>query len=129
MTKEKVDVDADTIYKEMCDLYTLSVEMGDIDLYVANYTDDGVQMPPDEPSRIGSEQIRAAMEPALAMFNIECPIYPHEAVVIGDWAFGRCEWSLSLTPKEGGATTTFNGKSLDVFKRQADGSWKFYISC
>jgi ketosteroid isomerase-like protein len=129
MAGEAVDVDANAIYKEMCDLYTLAVETGDIDLYVANYTNDGMQMPPDEPSRIGSDQIRTAMEPAMAQFNIKCPIYPQKAVVIGDWAFGCCEWSLSLTPKEGGATTTFNGKSTDVLKRQADGSWKFNISC
>jgi uncharacterized protein (TIGR02246 family) len=129
LTKEEVDVDADAIYKEVCDLYTLAVETGDVDLYVANYTDDGVQIPPDSPTRIGSEQIRAAIEPALTQFDVVCPIYPQEAKVIGNWAFGRCDWSLSLTPKEGGATTTFDGKGLDVLKRQADGSWKYYISC
>ncbi|HUU17213.1 MAG TPA: SgcJ/EcaC family oxidoreductase, partial [Sedimentisphaerales bacterium] len=129
LAKMAQEDDADAIYREMCDLYTLAVETGDTDLYVANYTDDGVQMPPDEPSRIGSEQIRAGIEPALALFNAECPIYPKEAVITGDWAFGRCDWSLSLTPKEGGPTTTFNGKGTDVLKRQADGSWKYYISC
>lgn len=129
LTEEEVDVDADAIYKEICDLYTLAVETGDIDLYVANYTDDGVQIPPDAPTCIGSEQIRASIEPALTLFNAVCPIYPQEAKVIGDWAFGRCDWSLSLTPKEGGVTTTYDGKGLDVLKRQADGSWKYYISC
>jgi ketosteroid isomerase-like protein len=129
LTEEEVDVDADAIYKEMCDLYALAVETGDVDLYVANYTADAVQMPPDAPSRIGSEQIRAAIEPALAGFNVVCPIYPREARVIGNWAFGWCDWSLSLTPKEGGQTTTFDGKGLDVLKRQHDGSWKYYISC
>ena len=129
LTEQEVDVDADAIYKEMCDLYTLAVETGDIDLYVANYTDDAVQIPPDAPTRIGSEQIRAAIEPALTLFDAVCPIYPQEAKVIGNWAFGSCDWSLSLTPKEGGETTTFDGKGLDVLKRQADGSWKYYISC
>ena len=129
LTEEEVDVDADAIYTEMCDLYTLAVETGDVDLYVANYTADGVQIPPDAPTCIGSEQIRAAMEPLLTLFDVVCPIYPQEAKVIGNWAFGSCEWSLSLTPKEGGETTTYDGKGLDVLKRQADGSWKYYISC
>jgi len=129
LTEQEVDVDADAIYREMCDLYTLAAETGDIDLYVANYTDDGVQMPPDEPSRIGSEQIRAVMEPALTLFDAVCPIYPQIAEITGDWAFGSCYWSLSLTPKEGGQTTTFDGKGMDILKRQADGSWKYYISC
>lgn len=129
LTEEDVDVDADAIYKDMCDLYTLAVETGDVDLYVANYIDDAVQIPPDAPSRIGSEQIREAIIPALTQFDIVCPIYPREAKVIGNWAFGWCDWSLSLTPKEGGETTTFDGKGIDVLKRQADGSWKYYISC
>jgi ketosteroid isomerase-like protein len=129
LTEEEEDIDADAIYKEICDLYTLAAETGDVDLYVANYTDDGVQIPPDAPTRIGSEQIRAAIEPSLTGFNLVCPIYPREAKVIGNWAFGWCDWSLSLTPKEGGQTTTFDGKGMDVLKRQADGSWKYYISC
>jgi len=126
MTQED---DAYAIYSKLCDRYTLAAETGDIDLYVANYTADGVQMPPEEPIRNGPEQIRAVMEPALAQFNAKCPIYPQEAEITGDWAFGRADWSLSLTPKEGGATSTFNGKGNEVLKRQADGSWKFYISC
>ena len=86
-------------------------------------------MPPDAHTRIGSGQIRAAIEPALTLFDVVCPIYPGEAKVIGNWAFGSCDWSLSLTPKEGGETTTYDGKGLDVLKRQPDGSWKYYISC
>ena len=119
----------DAIYKQMCDLYTLAVETGDLDLYVANYTDDAVQIPPDAPVRIGSEQIQAAIEPALTQFNIVCPIFPQEATVSGNWVFGRCDWYLFLTPKEGGPTTTFNGRSIDILKKQSDGSWKFYMSC
>ncbi len=91
--------------------------------------DDGVQMPPDEPSRIGSEQIRAATEPGFALFDFEMALYPQDAEVTGDWAFGRCDYSVSMTPKEGGETTTFDGKDLDILKRQPDGSWKYYIGC
>lgn len=129
MVGQANNVDADAIYREMCDLYTLAVETGDIELYVASHADDAVQIPPDAPVRVGSEQIRSAMEPALAQFDIVCPINPLEATVIGNWVFGHCDWSLSLTPKEGGATTTFNGRSIDILKRQTDGSWKFYRSC
>ena len=111
--------DADPMYREMCDLYTLACETGDVDLYVANYTADGVQMPPDEPTRIGSEQIRAALEPALTLFNLEVPIYPQQAEVTGDWAFGRCDYSISLTPKEGGPTTTLPGKDLVLIGAKA----------
>jgi len=126
--KRAQKAEAVSMYKEMCDRYTRAVEAGDIDLYVANYTADGVQMPPGEPTRIGSEQIRIGVEPALTPFNLKIPIYPQEAEITGDWAFGRCDYTGSMTPKEGGQTITLPGKDLDVFKKQADGSWKYYIS-
>ncbi len=122
--------DADAMYREMCDLYTLACTTGDVDLYVSNYTDDGVQLPPGSPILIGSEQIRARISATFDLFNLEMTIHPQEAEISGDWAFGRCDYSVSLTPKEGGPTTTFDAaKDLDIFKRQADGSWKYYISC
>jgi len=127
--KRAQKTEAVSMYKEMCDRYTRAVEAGDIDLYVANYTADGVQMPPGEPTRIGSEAIRVGIKPALTPFNLKIPIYPQEAEITGDWAFGRCDYSGSMTPREGGQTTTLPGKDLDVFKKQADGSWKYYISC
>jgi uncharacterized protein (TIGR02246 family) len=120
--------DADAMYREMCDLYTLACETTDVDLYVAIYTDDGVQMPPEAPTAIGSEQIRARVEGSFSLFDFKVPISPQDAEIAGDWAFGRCDYSVSLTPKEGGDTTTFHGKDLDIFKRQADGSWKYYMS-
>ena len=128
VAKMAQDDDADAMFREMGDLYTLACNTGDIDLYMSYYTDDGVQMPPEAPIRIGSEQIRAAMEPALTLFNSKVPVYPQEAEITGDWAFGRCDYSISVTPKEGGPTTTFQGKDLDIFKRQADGSWKSSMS-
>ena len=121
--------DADAMYREMCDLYALATTTGDIDLYVGNYTADAVQMPPDAPNLIGSEQIRASMQVWFDLFSFdEEPIYPQDAEITGDWAFGRNDFSADLTPKEGGPTVTFEGKDLDIFKRQADGSWKYYIS-
>jgi len=130
LAKMAQEDDAEVMYRAMCDLYTLACTTGDVDLYVSNYTDDGVQLPPDSPIRIGSEQIRASTSAAFDLFSLGMAISPQEAEITGDWAFGRCDYSVSLTPKEGGPTTTFDAsRDLDIFKRQADGSWKYYISC
>jgi ketosteroid isomerase-like protein len=34
-----------------------------------------------------------------------------------------------MTPKEGGETTSYSGKFLDILVKQADGSWKIAIDC
>jgi len=121
--------DAETILRECCDRYSLACKSGDIDLYMSVYDDNGVQMPPDVPANIGKEQIRPGMEAAFDLFDMEVPIFFEEGEIAGDWGFVRCTYSISLTPKDGGETSTRSGKDLSIWKRQADGSWKLYIDC
>jgi uncharacterized protein (TIGR02246 family) len=121
--------DAAAIAREVSDQYTLACRSGDVDLYMSLWDDNGVQMPPDVPANIGKEQIRSGMEAAFDLFYFEVPIFVEEAEIAGDWLFVRCTYSISLTPKEGGETSTRSGKDLSIWKRQADGSWKLYIDC
>ena len=77
---------------------------------------------------IGKENITKYFEPSFELFSVNVAVYGDTEIQIsGDMAFSRGTYTLSLTPKEGGATTTFNGKWLDIEKRQTDGSWKIYI--
>jgi len=48
---------------------------------------------------------------------------------VGDWAFGRCNFTATMTPKAGGEPIFTDGKALTLYKRQADGSWKLYWDC
>jgi ketosteroid isomerase-like protein len=121
--------DAEAIVREIYDRYELSVKTGDIDLHMSFWDDNGIKMSPGAPALIGKEGIRALMEGILGASDEEAPYVLDEAEIAGDWAFGRATWTLFQTPKEGGATTTFRLSSLDIFKRQADGSWKLYIDC
>ena len=121
--------DAETIVREIYDRYALSTSTGDVDLHMSFWDDNGIKMSPDAPALIGKEGIRALMEMIYGAFDWEAPFVLDEAVIAGDWAFGRATWMLSGTPKEGGETSTRSLKSLDIFKRQADGSWKMYVDC
>ena len=49
--------------------------------------------------------------------------------VSDEWALSRGNYTLSLTPKDGGPRTHFDGKWLDILKKQPDGFWKVYIDC
>ena len=49
-----------------------------------------------------------------------------EVRVAGDWAFARGNYSVTLTPRQGGDVVTVDGKYLTVFQLQADGSWKIH---
>jgi len=120
-----------TAIKEMLNQYAASVNTGDFDLWMSLWTDDGVQMPPDTPARIGKEQIREGMKLAFEQMNLDIAITIEEAKVHGDLGLTRCRYTLKMTPKAGGETINamLDGKALTLYERQSDGSWKIVYDC
>ena len=119
-----------TAINELYDQYCLAANTGDLDLFISLWADDATRMDPDLPAIVVKENIRAHFKPQFEQFNINVAIYGEtEVQVFDDFAFSRGTCTLSVTPKEGGPTTYFDGKWLDILKRQADGSWKIYIDC
>ena len=79
---------------------------------------------------MGIEQIRAFFKEPFEPFNQDVDVYgDFELEVSDDWAFSRGNYTLALTLKNGGPGTHFDGKWLDILKKQDDGSWKLYIDC
>ena len=128
-----VDVEAEkAAVREMLNQYAIACNTGDFDLWISLWADDGVQMPPDTPARIGIEQIREAMKPAFDQMTLDITITSIEdAKVYGDLGLTRCEYTLDMTPKAGGETihAMRDGKALTFYERQSDGSWKVIYDC
>ena len=127
---EKVDVEADiAAINELYNQSILTVSTGDAELYLSLFTEDAVVMATEFPSINGKEELRLTIEGLFGMFDLELPYTVHEVEIQGDCAFARSSFLYSMTLKEGGETTTRAGKELDIFKRQADGSWKIFMEC
>jgi len=62
---------------------------GDVHAWVAAFTEDGVQMPPNAPANLGRERIRAWSQAFLASFRAEFTLLVDEVQVAGDWTFER----------------------------------------
>lgn len=126
---QKQDTEADiAAINELFDQYCIMANAGDIEGFMSLWTDDAIRMEPDRTSIVGKENIQAFFAPQFELFNINVAIYGDtEIQVAKDMAFSRGTYTLSITSKQGGPTTTLDGKWLDVEKRQADGSWKIYI--
>ncbi len=121
-----------TAVKKMIDQYAVGCNTGDFDLWISLWADDGVQMPPDAPARVGKEQIRKAMEPVFDQMILDVVITSiEEAKIYGDLGLTRCTYTLKLTPKAGGKTINAmpDGKALTFYERQSDGSWKIMYDC
>jgi uncharacterized protein (TIGR02246 family) len=131
--KKEVDVEADiTAIKEIGNQYAVACNTGDFDLWISLWADDGVQMPPGTPARIGKEQIREGMKPLFDQMNLDITIHSMDDVkVYGDFGLSRGTYTLKMTPKAGGETINAmpDGKALTLYERQSDGSWKVVYDC
>jgi len=129
--KENVEADIAAL-KEVLNQYAVACNTGDFDLWISLWADDGVQMPPDENSVIGKEQIREANKPGFDQITLDIAITSIEDVkVYGDLGLTHCNYTLAVTPKAGGETVIAepDGKALTLYERQSDGSWKIIYDC
>lgn len=117
---------------EVLNQYAESCTNGDFERWMSLWADDGVQMPPDAPTKEGKAQIRAAMGPPFGTMNLELTLHEIEdAHIHGDIGLTRCRYSLRGTPKDGGDIVEImpDGKALTLYRRQSDGSWKIVYDC
>ena len=115
--------------KEKINQYAVTVNAGDFEGWISLWTDDGIQLYPGAPARIGKEQIRAGMKPAFDQFILKMAITNKELRVSGDLGFARGTYTESMIPKAGGQAEKYDGKYLTILERQADGSWKVARDC
>ena len=128
--KLEVDVEADIVaINEIWIQYAGSFNSGDLDSWISLWTDNGIQMAPDDPAVIGKEQIRAKYESIFPQFIFKMAIANEEVRVAGDLAFSRGNYTFSMTPKAGGETIEIDGKYLTILERQTDGSWRILRDC
>ena len=97
---------------------------GDADAWVACFTADAVQMPPNHPANVGTEEIRGWSGGMLAAFRAEFLLAPEEVQPAGaDWAFESGTYTITLTPRAGGDAMRDAGKYITVYQRQDDDTW------
>lgn len=89
--------------------------------YVQYYADDATVLAPNMPPVKG----RAAIQAVLASYPpvTEAKFEPVDVDGLGDLAYVRGNYEMTMNPP-GAAPITDKGKYLEVYKRQADGSFK-----
>ena len=115
---------------ELWNEYAAALHGDDLERWMSLWIDDGIQMPPDAPRRLGKEQIQRAMQPMFDLFDTSNMIIQIEEVrILYDRAYSHGTYTFEMTPKDGGETKSYAGKFLDILEKQADGSWKIAIDC
>jgi uncharacterized protein (TIGR02246 family) len=98
---------------------------GDLEAMVSMFADDAVLMPPNDTSVYGKEEIRSWWEEYFSFFRITSSVESDRDVsIIGDQAFVRASFSVTIVPKQQGARILDDIRSLTVWRKESDDSWR-----
>jgi uncharacterized protein (TIGR02246 family) len=106
--------------------YVSGYQSKDVDSFVNVFTADAIRMPPNGTAIVGSDKVRAYYEDWFAKESLDVVVTPREIQVVGDWAYAWGTYESSVTLTENEATRADRGKFLNIYKKGADGSWRFH---
>lgn len=97
---------------------------GDWATYAAQFTENGVAMPPNE----GAVEGRQAIEEWASGYSVSA-FTTQQATLEGrgDLAYRRGTYSITLTPPGMEEEATDQGKFVEIWREQEDGSWKIAV--
>ncbi|HEY4081033.1 MAG TPA: SgcJ/EcaC family oxidoreductase [Burkholderiaceae bacterium] len=108
--------------RDVHNTWIAAVNAGDLACLLGLMADDVVFLNPGrEP--FGREGFTEGFEGAHRQYGLRCVSEQEEITVAGDMAYTLCRDSLSITPRDGGATEKFAGNRLTVYRKQLDGRW------
>jgi len=96
----------------------------DMDKIVAHYADDGMVFLSNAPTMVGKDAFRAGMKDFLADPKFSLDLRTAKVEVSGDLAFSQGTYTVMGTDAKTKKVMTETGRYVEVYKKQADGSWK-----
>jgi len=110
--------------RQLSDDWLAAYNAADADAAGLTYAEDALSLPPDGPPVMGREALVQRLRDFFNEFSASQTATVDEVAVTGDWGMARGTWSVRQTPKAGGAEQVRSGKWMELYRRQADGSWK-----
>ncbi len=111
----------------MFDDWEANYSRGDVEASVVAYTEDGAIYSPYGPAAVGRAAIRETHKEWLAAGEMNKKIEVLDARGEGRLAYCLAAYSGDFE-QDDGSIVTESGISLNIALKQADGSWKLYIS-
>lgn len=132
---EKVDMERDLVSDiakiyQVWKAYAAAIREGDLERWLTFWSSRGIRMAPEQPRRVGLEQIRQSIEPQFREFHFEeFVVQPDEVRILGDHAYSHGSIKSLMSPRSGGAPLEENIKFLTILTRGPDGSWRITLDC
>ena len=119
--------DAAAVQKADAD-WSAAAQAHNADSWVAFYADDAVVLPPNDKMATSKDAIRKTITDLLALpgLSVSWETTKAEAARSGDLAYTYGTYELTSNDAKGRPATD-HGKYSEVWKKQADGSWKCIV--
>lgn len=108
-------------------MITEALNAGDLDAAVALYEPEAVLLtgPEEGAAARGTDAIRRFFNDFIAM-QPKAKTQVNMTIQVGDIALTGCNWVFEATGPDGSPIST-SGRSIEVVRRQPDGTWPFVI--
>jgi uncharacterized protein (TIGR02246 family) len=117
------DADRAAIARVMAELLE-AVNASDVARLIAVWAEDGVLMPPNQPSVQGRRALEEHFRRVFSHSRFEFTFTSSDIELAGNAAFERLTYTARAWPAGSRSPIEDRGKGLHVYRRQADGSWK-----
>jgi len=107
----------------LLEVYKKSLNTSDVALAVSLYTKEGVFMPTQAPSAIGSDQIKASYEFIFSQIQLSVEFYLDEIIIDNNMAFATTSSKGTTLIHANGQTVPEENRELFVFEK-INGDWK-----
>ena len=98
---------------------------GNLDELISAFADDAIVMPPNDTTLFGRSEVKAWWDEYVQYFKITSSVETEREVTYdGDQAFDRSAFSVTIVPNQHGPKIKDDIRSLVVWKRDTNGTWK-----
>ena len=106
------------------DAHVDALNTGNAQAWVTQFTEDGIQMPPNAPANIGRAMIEAWSHAFLGQFRVQFALTVDDVRVLGEWALETGGYTINLNPVAGGPPIQDTGKYITVYQHKPGNGWR-----
>ena len=129
LVEPKAEVEADIqAIKDIISELNAALNTGDSERYLPFYSDNIVEIYPNEPAYVGKEVIRNRDQEMFDEMILNDVYTVQDVKVSNDLAVAHFNWSTTVQFKATGKSDETKGNWIMVFERQPDRSWKIIYS-
>ena len=104
-----------------------AAKAADVEALASMVEDDIVSMSPNDPTVYGKDEYRAWWEEYFQYFRLVAFSEPERSVVVdGDVATEISGYMIAVAPANGESRIRDDGRTMTLWRRQSDGSWKIW---